>query len=136
MTVGRAAPPTPSGKWAASFRSYDGAHVGELTRSDRCIQTKQDLQALIASEEPVIVKYTASWCPPCQAIAPVFEILAHENPTIHMVEVDVDSNRESAEAANVQSVPTFELYLRGVLTYKFSSADKKKLLKMVAQAKA
>jgi len=53
-----------------------------------------------------------------------------------MVEVDVDSNRESAEAANVQSVPTFELYLRGVLKDKFSSADKKKLLKMVAQAKA
>jgi len=77
---------------------------------------------------------TASWCPPCKAIAPVFEKLAHDNPAVHMVKVDVDANPESAEAAGVQGVPTFELYLSGQLKEKFSGAAVDKLNKMVAKA--
>ena len=66
----------------------------------------------------------------------MLEKLARENPTVHMVKVDIDNNPESSEAAGVQGVPTFELYVDGVLKDKFSGANVHRLNKMVTLAKA
>ena len=54
-----------------------------------------------------VLYYTATWCPPCKAIKPVYEKLSEDFEGIGFGKIDVDENAESAEAAGIRSVPTF-----------------------------
>ncbi len=57
-------------------------------------------------DKPAIVDFTASWCGPCQRIAPVLEELAIEyKDNIYIYKVDIDKERELAKAFNVSSIP-------------------------------
>lgn len=62
-------------------------------------------------DKPAIVDFTATWCGPCQRIAPILEVLANEYAgKIVIYKVDVDKNRELAKAFNVSSIPAL-LYI-------------------------
>jgi thioredoxin 1 len=54
-----------------------------------------------------VLYFTASWCPPCKAIAPVFETLSKQSPNISFLKIDVDNLSETAQKYNIRSVPTF-----------------------------
>jgi thiol-disulfide isomerase/thioredoxin len=58
--------------------------------------------------------FTATWCPPCKAIAPVFKKLSEENTykDITFLKIDIDDFTDSAAEYNVRSVPTF-VFLNG-----------------------
>lgn len=57
-------------------------------------------------DRPAIVDFTASWCGPCQRIAPVLEELAKEyEGQIVIYKVDVDKEKGLAQAFNVSSIP-------------------------------
>ena len=52
------------------------------------------------------IDFTASWCGPCQRIAPVLEELAKEyEGQIVIYKVDVDKEKGLAQAFNVSSIP-------------------------------
>jgi thioredoxin 1 len=36
-----------------------------------------------------VIDFTASWCPPCQAIKPIFEGLANQNADVNFLKVDL-----------------------------------------------
>ena len=54
-----------------------------------------------------IFYFTATWCPPCKRIAPIFESLSAEYPDIFFVKIDVDDLPDAASFGNIRSVPTF-----------------------------
>ena len=57
-------------------------------------------------DKPAIVDFTASWCGPCQRIAPILEELATEyNDMIVIYKVDIDKERKLAEAFGISSIP-------------------------------
>ena len=57
-------------------------------------------------DKPAIVDFTARWCGPCQRIAPILEELAKEyEGQIVIYKVDVDKEKELAQAFNVSSIP-------------------------------
>ena len=57
-------------------------------------------------DKPAIVDFTASWCGPCQRIAPILEELAEEyKGEIIIYKVDVDKEKGLAQAFNVSSIP-------------------------------
>lgn len=57
-------------------------------------------------DKPAIVDFTASWCGPCQRIAPILEELAEEyKGDILIYKVDIDKERSLAKAFNVSSIP-------------------------------
>jgi thioredoxin 1 len=62
------------------------------------ISTKEEFDAALkdAGSKLVVVDFTASWCGPCQQIAPVFKELAQENKDVVFLKVDVDENKVSA----------------------------------------
>lgn len=55
---------------------------------------------------PMIVDFSATWCPPCRQLKPIFEKLAEDfRGRIDFVTIDVDENPELAQAYRVQNIP-------------------------------
>ena len=68
---------------------------------------------VLESDVPVLVDFTAAWCPPCRVMKPILAELAEELPDVRFVEVDVDENLETAGRYGVLSMPTFMLFRAG-----------------------
>ena len=80
----------------------------------KMIATKDEFHQLLKSDKLVVVDFTASWCPPCQMIAPKFA--EHEKEVgdkAILVKVDVDENAETAEECGITCMPTFQFYKGG-----------------------
>lgn len=62
----------------------------------------------------VLVDFWATWCGPCQMIAPVLEQLALEyQGRVKVAKVDVDANQRSAMRFNVRSIPSILFFKNG-----------------------
>lgn len=71
-------------------------------------------QQVLDSSKPVLVDFWATWCNPCQMIAPIVEQVANEFvDTLKVVKLDVDANQRSAMNFGVQSIPTLIIFKDG-----------------------
>ncbi|MFB9464782.1 thioredoxin family protein [Streptomyces cinereospinus] len=69
---------------------------------------------VIGAGLPVLVEFTADWCPPCRQMAPVLRALAaEEGERLKVVQLDVDRNPRTTHAYKVLSMPTFMVFRGG-----------------------
>ncbi len=69
---------------------------------------------VLASDLPVLVDFTADWCPPCKMVAPVLERLADEQAgRLRIVSLDSDANPETVRDYQVMGMPTLALFVGG-----------------------
>ena len=68
---------------------------------------------VLESEKPVLVDFTAAWCPPCRAMNPILDELAADRDDLKIVSVDVDNEQELASQWGVMGMPTFILFHNG-----------------------
>mmetsp|Transcript_16558 Transcript_16558/g.35828 ORF Transcript_16558/g.35828 Transcript_16558/m.35828 type:complete len:150 (-) Transcript_16558:926-1375(-) len=71
-----------------------------------------------------VVDFTAQWCGPCRAIAPIFEKLSKENPAVKFVKVDIDvpGLQGTVTEHGITGVPTFVFYKGSKRVEAFSGA--------------
>ena len=70
-------------------------------------------EMLARADGVVVVDFTAEWCAPCRALAPVLEQLAAETDDLTVLAVDVDASPELAARFGVMSFPTLLFFVEG-----------------------
>ncbi|HBT09710.1 MAG TPA: thioredoxin, partial [Leeuwenhoekiella sp.] len=66
---------------------------------------------LTDSEIPVLIDFFATWCGPCQTLAPILEDVKKDlGEKVKIVKVDVDKNQALAQKFQVRGVPTLMLF--------------------------
>ncbi|XP_056375454.1 thioredoxin-like [Hyla sarda] len=97
------------------------------------VESLPEFKAIIESggDKLIVVDFTATWCGPCQFIAPFYESLATSFPGILLYKVDVDEASEIAGECAVRAMPTFHFYKGGQKVDELCGADKDKLEALV-----
>jgi len=71
-------------------------------------------QMVLKADKPVLVDFWATWCRPCQMIAPLVDELAEGyDGRIKFVKVDVDHNPKTATKYGIMSIPTLLIFKNG-----------------------
>uniref|UniRef100_A0A915EKR0 Thioredoxin-like protein 1 n=1 Tax=Ditylenchus dipsaci TaxID=166011 RepID=A0A915EKR0_9BILA len=78
-------------------------------------QTDAEFNTILANAgtTPVIVDFFATWCGPCNNIAPIFKQISDLYPNLKFTKVDVDKCKETQAKNNITALPTFAAFLNG-----------------------
>jgi len=90
---------------------------------------------IIQSEKPVLVDFFATWCGPCQILAPILkEVKANLGERISIIKIDVDKNQAVAAQYQVRGVPTMILYQNGKQLWRQSGViSKEDIIKIIVE---
>ena len=71
-------------------------------------------EVVLKSADPVLVDFWATWCRPCQMVAPILEELTREyTGKLTIAKLDVDQNQQTAAKFHVMSIPTMIIFKQG-----------------------
>ena len=91
--------------------------------------------AVLNSNKPVMVDFTATWCGPCKRLAPNVEQVADEYAgRAIVVKVDIDDNPVITAQYDIRSVPTILIFSGGVVVERFvGMTSKANLIGLIAK---
>jgi thioredoxin 1 len=93
------------------------------------IKTHKEFKKLLDEfSNLIVVDFTATWCGPCQDIAPFYDELAEKYEDVVFVKVDVDENEETSEYCEITGMPTFQFYRNGEKIKEIIGGDRKNLV--------
>jgi thioredoxin 1/putative thioredoxin len=89
--------------------------------------------AVLRSDLPVLIEFTADWCAPCKQIAPEVDAFAEEmRGKANVVKIDIDRAPTLARELRVKSVPTFMVFAeQRIVDMVVGAIRKKKMREMV-----
>ena len=69
------------------------------------VTTHSFQKEVIENEGLVVIDLWATWCGPCQMLAPILDELESEYPEVKFCKINVDEEPALAETFRVQSIP-------------------------------
>ena len=70
-------------------------------------------EVVLKNDKLVLIDFWATWCGPCQMIAPIVHQIAEENDNVVVGKVDVDNEIALAQRFGIASIPTLVLMKNG-----------------------
>ncbi|GAB2282351.1 Cytoplasmic thioredoxin isoenzyme 2 [Dionaea muscipula] len=86
-----------------------------------------------ATNQLLVVDFSASWCAPCKLIEPAFNAMATQFPDVSFAKIDVDELPDVAQEMNVQAMPTFVLMKQGKEVDRVVGAKKDELERKIVK---
>jgi thioredoxin 1 len=88
---------------------------------------------IINSPKPVLVDFFATWCGPCQMLAPILKEVKEELvEKVTIIKIDVDKNQSLAAQYQVRGVPTMLLFQNGKQVWRQSGVlSKQEIIKII-----
>ena len=75
--------------------------------------TDANFAETLNTDKLVVVDFWATWCGPCQMIAPILDEIAEECPDITVGKIDVDKEQDLAMSFGITSIPTLIVIKNG-----------------------
>ena len=93
----------------------------------------ETFQQIIGGEKPVLIDFYATWCGPCQMLAPILvEVKAALNEQVKIIKIDVDKYQDLAAEYQVRGVPTMMIFKKGEMLWRQSGVlSKNDLISLV-----
>ena len=90
----------------------------------------QNFDSLIAGDQHVVLDFGATWCGPCQMVAPIIDELAKEyEGKVVIGKCDVDQDQDLPGRFGVRNIPTIIFVKGGEVVEKKVGAQSKDALK-------
>merc|ERR1711916_369872 len=121
-------------KFASSSFSGSGVSAKKAPQQpDKIIHIENlaDFDEYVESSGISVVDFTASWCGPCQYIAPSFAKLSYEYQNLQFLKVDVDACATVKAKCNIKAMPTFQFWKNGKKLEEFIGADEGRVKELV-----
>ncbi len=81
------------------------------------------------SDKPILLDFYADWCGPCRIVSPIVDEIAEERKDS---KINVDQERELAEAFGVYSIPTLVIIKDGkIVNQAVGARPKEQILAML-----
>ncbi|MEP0813723.1 MAG: thioredoxin [bacterium] len=79
------------------------------------ITSEQFEGEVIKSTLPVLVDFSATWCPPCKMLEPVIERLSKEyEGKLKVIKINTDNSPDLATRYQIRGVPTMMFFKNGL----------------------